>query len=271
MADRTQLVEGLGETWASMEEVGSALGEAEWDLPTGCPGWSVRDQFSHVIGAERTLLGQEAPPPVQPRADYVRNDMGVWNERWIAPRRPRPGADVLAEFHAVTAQRLEALAAMGDDDFAAPATTPIGPGTYHDFMTIRLFDCWVHEQDVRRAVGRPGHLSGQGAETTLATIQGSLPRTVAKLAGAPEGASVAFALEGPLAREWAVGVEGGRGRTLDTLPAEPSATIRTDLDTLVSLACGRSDPAHALADGRFDLEGDEQLARAVVSNLAFTF
>ena len=271
MADREQVVEGLGETWASMGDVGSALDDAEWELPTGCPGWSVKDQFSHVVGAEWTLLGQEPPPAGPPHASHVRNDMGTWNERWIAARRPRPGPDVLAEFHTVTAKRLEALAAMDDDDFAAPAMTPIGPGTYHDFMTIRLFDCWVHEQDVRRAVGRPGHLSGQGAETTLATIQGSLPRTVAKLAGAPEGSSVTFALEGPLAREWAVGVEGGRGRTLDAVPAKSTAGVRTDLDTLVALACGRWSPASALADGRIDLEGDEQLARAVVSNLAFTF
>ena len=254
-----------------MGEVGGDLGEDEWELPTGCPGWSVKDQFSHVIGTERMLLGLEAPPHEDPRAGYVRNDIGAFNERWVAAYRPRPGAEVLADFLAVTAERLGTLKAMGDDDFAAPSMTPLGPGTYLDFMTVRLFDCWVHEQDVRRAVGRPGHLSGPVAESSLAMIQGSLPRTVGKLAGAPEGAVVAFTLDGPLAREWAIGVEGGRGRILDAVPAEATATVQTDLDALVALACGRWDADSALAEGRITLQGDPALGKAVVSNLAFTF
>lgn len=268
---RQEVVDGLGQTWASMADVGAALDGAEWELPTGCPGWSVKDQFSHVIGTERMLLGEEPPPAGEPGTGFVRNDIGAWNERWVAARRPLPGDDVLAEFVEVTDRRSSALRAMGDDDFAAPAMTPVGPGTYRDFMTIRLFDCWVHEQDVRRAVGRPGHQTGLGAETALVTIQGSLPRTVAKLAGAPEGASVAFAMEGDQAAEWAVGVEGGRGRTLEAVPSEVTAEVRTDLDTLVALACGRWNPDSALAEGRVTVTGDEALARRVVANLAFTF
>ena len=271
MPDQQRVVEGLRETWASMGDLGGDLGPDEWELPTGCPGWSVKDQFSHIIGTEWMLLGRETPPAEDPRAGHVRNDIGAFNERWVATYRTRSGAEVLADFLAVTKERLGLLDAMGDDDFAAASMTPVGPGTYLDFMTIRLFDCWVHEQDVRRAVGRPGHAAGPVAESALAMIQGSLPRTVAKLAGAPEGASVAFALEGPLAREWAVGVEGGRGRTLDAVPPEPTVRLRTDLDALVALACGRSDAADFEADGRVSLAGDQALGRAVVSNLAFTF
>jgi hypothetical protein len=33
-------------------------------------------------------------------------------------------------------------------------------------MHIRIFDCWVHEQDMRRATGRPGHLTGPVVHTT---------------------------------------------------------------------------------------------------------
>ena len=37
------------------------LSEPEWERMTDCPGWTVRDNVSHVIGTERGLLGDAAP------------------------------------------------------------------------------------------------------------------------------------------------------------------------------------------------------------------
>ena len=34
--------------------------------------------------------------------------------------------------------------------------TPEGPGPYRQFMAIRVFDCWYHDQDIREALDRPG-------------------------------------------------------------------------------------------------------------------
>ena len=34
-------------------------------------------------------------------------------------------------------------------------------------MQIRVFDCWLHEQDIRDAVGRPGHETGLAVEVVL--------------------------------------------------------------------------------------------------------
>ena len=31
--------------------------------------------------------------------------------------------------------------------------TPAGKDTYGRFMQIRVFDCWLHEQDIRDALG----------------------------------------------------------------------------------------------------------------------
>ena len=51
----------LGEVWGSTVEACAGLSPGDWERPTECPGWSVRDQLSHLIGIERSLMGDAAP------------------------------------------------------------------------------------------------------------------------------------------------------------------------------------------------------------------
>src|SRR5580658_711228 len=99
----------LGETWGALSGVCSELSETEWALPTECPGWDVKDQLSHLIAIERTIMGEAAPEWDGPVGDHVKNDFARSNEAWIAVRRPRPGADVRAELIEVTGRRLDEL------------------------------------------------------------------------------------------------------------------------------------------------------------------
>jgi hypothetical protein len=45
-------VENLSLVWASMGRLCAGLPDRDWDLPTGCPGWTVKDHLSHVIDYE---------------------------------------------------------------------------------------------------------------------------------------------------------------------------------------------------------------------------
>lgn len=275
------IVDLLATEWSSLSELGSRLQDAEWDLPTDLPGWSVRDNFSHVIGTERMLLG-ETPPEgydAEARAAHVKNPIGEVNERWVAARRNLSGTDVLAEFGEVTARRLDSLRAMGTADFDKEGWSPVGQVPYREFMEIRLMDSWAHEQDVRRATSRPGNLTGPVAEKCLGRVVSALPYIVGKKAAAPEGARVVFDVAGPVVRRVAIVVENGRARQDASFPEErPSpATVAegaTSVLTLTSeaLCCvgfGRWQPADALADGRIALSGDAGLGRAVALALPF--
>lgn len=267
MGERERTVQALVDTWQATAELGRSLDEADWDAPTGCPGWTVRDQFAHMIGTESMLLGRPAPAADDAAfGTHVRNDFAKFNEAWVLSRQARPGKDVLAEFEEVTAERRAALEALGDEGWSADTMTPVGPGTYEDFMRIRAFDCWVHEQDVRRAVGKPGHHEGPAVDMSLETIAASLGRTVGKKVGAPEGATVAIELTGPIERTVAVAVRGGRGALLDEVPESPTATVVLDGPTFVALACGRAD----VSTDDVTVRGDEALGRKVAENLAFT-
>ena len=42
-------VENLAIVWASVDRLCSGLPPGTWDLPTGCPGWTVKDHVSHLV------------------------------------------------------------------------------------------------------------------------------------------------------------------------------------------------------------------------------
>ncbi len=215
----------LALVWASLDELLSDLAPAEWDLPTDCPGWSVKDVVSHLIGTESMLLGLRAPAPVA--APHVRNALGAGIEGWVAERRGRSPGEVLDEFRRVTTARLAALEAMTDEQWEASTPSPAGEIAYGEFMKIRVMDNWVHEQDIRRALSRQGHLDGPAAEAALLRFTGSLGYVVGKQAGAPEGTEVVVHVVGPHAQVLAVTVAGGRARPVDE-PVRPRRHLDHD-------------------------------------------
>ena len=258
-------VENLGRIWASIDELCSSLTEEQWKQPTALPGWSVQDNLSHLVDYESRALGRPGPDHTPPDLAHVRNAIGHSNEVGVDHRRPWTGQQVLAEFREVTASRLAQLRSFTDQDLTQPVDTPAGPGTVADMLTLRVMDSWAHEQDIRAALDRPGHLEGPAVDQALAYFTGFLPYVVGKRAGAPDGASVVVDIGGrdPIGIE----VVDRRARRLDTLPAEPDAEVRTDVATFAALVNGRLHASDAGLDDRIEIVGDQVLGRAIVDNL----
>ena len=259
-------VDKLGLVWASISALCRDFTEAEWKTATECPGWSVQDQISHLIGPEGMLGGKRASGHAAPEVDHVRNPIGKMNENHVDERRSRAGADVLAEFDELVAERLLQLRRYSADDFAQPAQTPTGPGTIADFLHIRVMDNWVHEQDIRRAVGRSGHMSGPVAEHSIDRFTGGLPMVVGKRAAAPQGASVRFVLAGPVHRDVCVVVAERAGISVEPVAA-PTATLRMGSGAYVVATTGRQPGAGLVAAGRIVVSGDAALGHAVASGM----
>ena len=90
----------------------------------------------------------------------------------------------------------------------------MGQVPHAEFMTARVYDSWVHEQDVRRALDRPGGSGNAASAISLGRIQDAMPFVVGKKAGCAEGTAVRFDVSGPGddARAFTIAVEGGRAR-----------------------------------------------------------
>jgi uncharacterized protein (TIGR03083 family) len=265
-----EIVDTLTATWQALSELGAGLTEEQWRTQSDLPGWSVQDMLSHVIGTERHLEELPAPDPLPGHPPpHVRNPIGELNERAVAARRGRSGADVLAEWDELRAMRQRTLAAADSEFFDQPMLTPTGPGTMTDFLTMRIVDCWVHEQDIRRALDLPGTYSGAAAEHTVDRLSRSLPMVVGKRAACPERGAVAVELTGPVSRRLVCEVTNGRAAFVDAPSAPALATITMDTETYVLLATGRR-TASAIAD-LIDISGDADLAARVLAGMNVMF
>ncbi len=261
----TETIDMLETTWRSVAAFGASLSEPEWKTSTDLPGWTVQDNLAHLIGTERMLQG--LPPAVAPNSigGHVKNAIGELNEAEVEARRPLTGAEVLAEWNDLVELRLTTLRNGDEAYFAKEMSTPTGPGTMADFLSIRVLDCWLHEQDMRRAVDKPGHLGGPAAEHTVDRLLRTIPIVVGKRAATPEGGAVVIDITGDVSRHVVCEVNGGRAAVVQQATNEPLATITLDSEAFVILATGRR-AATGLAD-RISLDGDDALGHRVADNL----
>ena len=258
----------LDEEWKAIDALARDLAEAEWDLPSECPGWTVRDVLSHLIGTERSLLGDPPPPPLEELPPHVANEIGARNEAWVVARRSLPGRAVLDEFRDVTARRLADLRSSPPARFDEVGPSPVGAVPYREFMRVRIMDSWVHEQDMRVATGRPGHDSGPAAQLSLERLSSAMPFVVGKQAEAPEGTSVRFELRGAMPRKIDVVVRDGRAQTT-ALEGRPAVVLDMGVEAFWRLACGRVDGQSARLAGLVVVDGDAEIASRVLDAMAF--
>jgi uncharacterized protein (TIGR03083 family) len=260
----------LRETWEGLAGACYELSDSEWALPTECPGWDVKDQLSHLVGIERSIMGQLAPVWDGPFGDHVHNDFARSNEPWIAVRRPLSGATVRAEFVEVAETRLAQLDLLTEDEWAAVGWSPLGERPHAEFMEIRVYDSWVHEQDVRRALDRPGGSGNQASALSIDRVQGAMGFVVGKKAGSPDGTVVRFDVAGPDrdARAFTVAVRDGRAREVGDEVA-PTVTLSMSSLDFVRLGCGRVGAAELEAAGSIGVEGDAAAGRAVLGAMNF--
>jgi len=264
-------VAALGEVWASLGDLLGQLSDDEWRLPSPLPGWDVQDNVSHIVGAEAMLSG-EAGPDVEIDRDaneHVRNDIGVFNEQWVEALRAMPSNAVLSRFRELTAGRLATLDAMSEDEWNAESFTPAGKDTYGRFMQIRAFDCWLHEQDIRDAVGRPGHETGLAVDVVIDEMSTALGFVVGKKAGATSGQSVTFALTdgGAVVRQLHVEV-GDRAALVPTLSGAATVTLTMPVGVMTRRCAGRVGPDDLL--DRVVIDGDLELASKILANQSYT-
>jgi uncharacterized protein (TIGR03083 family) len=270
--DKSEVLSGLFAVWDDIDALLDGLSETEWQAATPLPGWCVRAVASHIIGTESFLAGIAAPQPDMDVSalEHVRNDIGVLNECWVRHFSGESGASVLERFRAITSDRRAALTSLSDEEWNAATLTPVGPESYGRFMRVRVFDCWMHEQDMREALSRPSsdnQLNGVASQLSLDEIAATMGFVVGKRAKAPDGSRILFELTGPLARSIHVNVDG-RAQVVDDFDGEePTATIRLDGLQFTRLSGGR--PMCPARDQDIELGGDKDLANRVVEHLNF--
>ncbi|HEY6379690.1 MAG TPA: maleylpyruvate isomerase family mycothiol-dependent enzyme [Candidatus Dormibacteraeota bacterium] len=261
------LIDTLERLYGAVGALCEELGPEEWALPTGCPGWTVKDNLAHIVGLDAELCGQPLPevelPDLERLADPFKRHMEIAVEarRALAPRQ------IQDEFRTVSAAyvaQLRALQAGGDPD--PEVNGPMGRrGLLRRFLPIRIFDVWSHEQDIRRATGRPGDLDSAAAEVSFRAITRQLGVVLGE-AGVPAGTEVAVEVGGAMQRRFEV-VTGERGDGAGR--AGPAAVLHLDVADFVARACGRRDGSGEFL-GAVEVTGNPEVGARLLEHMAVT-
>lgn len=272
MNDR-DTVAGYIDVWREVADDNVAflrtLGPADWTLPTDLPGWNVRYVAAHLAHLESVLAGNPQAEVDVPDLPHVKGAMNVFTESGPLARADWTTGEIIDELQASVAARHEALLARMPMDPAAPGDgfASLLGWTQGTLLANRVTDQWMHQQDIRRAIGRPGGLGGRGGAHVLGVFSRGLGYVVGKQVRPTAGTSVVIEVAGEHSSTLAVQVgDDGRAHTVEAVPADPTTHISMSFESYVILSGGRRPPAMVEAA----IAGDQALGNAVLAALAVT-
>ncbi|NYI44261.1 uncharacterized protein (TIGR03083 family) [Nocardioides aromaticivorans] len=270
MSDSELLAGYVDAWWSSVQDFLALLEELDpedWTTPTDLAGWDVKAVASHTAHLESLLAGGPDEQAEIGDLPHVTGPMGQFTEIGVVTRRDADPTAIVEELRNRTAARHATLVAEPPTDAAAPAPGIFGMigWSTRTLLRNRPLDVWMHEQDIRRAVGRPGGMDTAGAQHTADYLVEAFGFVVGKRVAPPVGTTAVLAVEGsaPVAVE--IG-EDGRGRTLAVVPEQPTVRLDMDRESFIVLAGGR----RAAAPGGVRITGDSELGQRIVDHFATT-
>ncbi|RNL82444.1 maleylpyruvate isomerase family mycothiol-dependent enzyme [Halostreptopolyspora alba] len=246
------------------------LGAEEWQRPTGCPGWRVRDIAAHVLGDHLNRLARSRdrhPDGPRPRSgEPFPRFIDRLNEEWVATTRawsPRMLVDLLGHVgpRIVEYWRTVDPDALGEPvTWAGPDPAPVWLDAARD-----LTEYWTHQQQIRDATGRPGFTQPEVVHPVLDTFLRALPHTLRDVP-APEGTRLLFTVTGPEGGHWSCEYRDGGWMVDRGGVRDPEATIELDADTTWRLCTRGITPEEATRRSRE--HGDARLTATALTVLS---
>ncbi len=145
-----ELLDDLADEQRALDVVLARIGEAQWDLATHAPEWSVRDQVSHLAHFDETAtLAITDAEAFRAEAARAREADG-YARRYLDRGRAMTSPALLAWWRGANAALAEAGRGV-DPKARIPWYGPAMSAT--SFLTARLMETWSHGLDVVDVVG----------------------------------------------------------------------------------------------------------------------
>jgi uncharacterized protein (TIGR03083 family) len=230
------------ELTAFLDLLGQLEGD-DWDKPTACTLWSVRDLVAHQAGHAQMgsgVLGfaaQANPRVTGPYRTKGMSTLDALNQAQVDRRRDLPIEQVIAELRDSTPRSIASRGRMWWPTRRAPVPVPPVGWMSLGGLLDRIFprDMWIHRLDIADATGKPFAQTAGHDGVMVAQVVADAARYVRKkaptlgltlrLAGTAGGE---FRLtQGAETVELAMDVTDFMRRTSDRLPVD-GALQRTD-------------------------------------------
>lgn len=250
-----------------------SLPAEDWNKPTACALWSVKDIVSHLLDGclRRLSLGRDrldASPdrPITHYGDLV-GYLNELNAQWIAAtRRLSPGVLMdLMDFAAPQLHRY--FSSLDPYDTARFGVAWAGEEQSPNWFDIgrEYTERWLHQQQIREAVGAPGLVGREWLHPALDIFVRALPHAYSQVPAEP-GTSVEVEIRGDAGGVWTVAQAGATWVLLTGRDGQARTRVNLDQETAWKLFSKGLSPEQA--SRRVVIEGEPGLGRPVLGTLA---
>jgi len=250
-----------------------SLSPTDWDRPTACALWSVRDLAAHLLDDDLRRLSSQRDRQPLPAGAAIESHAALvafvnrMNGEWVAAAR-RLSPRLLTDLLELTGPWVVDL--FRSIDSAAPAHWAVSwageERSAHWFDVGRDYtERWLHQQQMRDAVGAPALTGREWLHPVLDLFVRALPNTFREIVR-EEGSSLRLLITGPAGGEWTLRREAGDWRLYVGTASEPDATVTLSDDAAWRLFSKGLAPEAARASVRID--GDQALGATVLGALA---
>jgi uncharacterized protein (TIGR03083 family) len=255
-------------------ELFSKLEAEEWEKPTICPGWSVKDIGLHLLGDDIGYLSRARDQFSNP---FFRNkDLHAWeklvknineaNELWvkatarISPKLLSGLLELTGKQFYQYVQSLDQMATGGVVSWAGPDPAPVWLDTAREYT-----ERWVHQQQIRDAVNKPGLKEQRFFHPVLDTFVRALPHTYKDIPAA-NTTVLKFVVTGEAGDVWYLVGEADRWSLSQGVELQPVAVVTMDQETCWRLFTKGMNKDQARA--KTAIEGDQKLGEKLLETVS---
>jgi len=263
--DKRALISGLRAQRARTLELLRGATEEEWEKIV-VPRWRLREVAAHLVTTdEGNLTGRVFTAGFTRRADdKMISRVEAWNDRQVGRWANRPVPEIIAGAEKWS-RRLERLARLVPKAAGRPAIiTPFGRVSMLWLLSLRIYDEWVHDEDIRRALGRPSDDAPASIGPIATQLVAGIPiQTLPRIAKGSLG-RVSVMLDD--ARVAALGIDLG-ARTYGFGVAGADAHVIGRTAPLAMVAARRDAWRDAEKSGGIKIEGERRAAETFLDAL----
>jgi uncharacterized protein (TIGR03083 family) len=231
----------------------SELSPEDWSAPT-IEGWTVKGLVAHLVAVEEYFGRQLGLWPLEIDKSLEADHLGM-TRAFVEEWSDRPAREVLARWRERTAAITSYLRSLDRAAGRRQIHFHFLDTSLSTVLITRVFEVWTHDEDIRRATGRPALPPDPARLARMSRIAvPSLPFGLMLSGLEGDGRTVRVVLTGAGGGTWDQALDLGQ-------PAgEPEATVVVDVVDYCRLAARRVTAAEVDAV----IEGDRDLARKVL-------
>jgi uncharacterized protein (TIGR03083 family) len=211
----------------------------EWELSTICDGWPVYDIALHLLGDDIGLLSRRRDG-YDRTALFTQHDLAQWdhlvayinqqNALWVQALR-RTSPQLVCQLLQVTGEELARYLDQVDLMLMGESVAWAGSGPAPVWLDIarEYTERWVHQQQIRDAVGRPGLQETRYLAPILATFVYALPQTL-KETVVPEGTAIQLVITGDAGNIWTTVFQNGNWNLATGATTAPTTQVIISAD-----------------------------------------